>query len=37
MVARAAEVEANDDGFHGLVIDDRAPYGLPALMTGAGD
>ncbi|MER6562568.1 NAD(P)/FAD-dependent oxidoreductase [Streptomyces sp. NPDC001027] len=34
MFARAAEVEANDDGFYGLMIDDRAPYSVLALMTG---
>ncbi|MFG2004871.1 FAD-dependent oxidoreductase [Spirillospora sp. NPDC048911] len=35
MFARAADVEADDDGFYTIMIDDRAPHGLLALMTGA--
>ncbi|MDX3520570.1 NAD(P)/FAD-dependent oxidoreductase [Streptomyces scabiei] len=35
MFARAADVEANDDGFYRLMIDDRAPHSVLALMTGA--
>ncbi|GGR58797.1 hypothetical protein GCM10010236_09140 [Streptomyces eurythermus] len=33
--SRAAEVEADDDGFYTTMIDDHAPYSLLALMTGA--
>ncbi|MDT8912446.1 NAD(P)/FAD-dependent oxidoreductase [Amycolatopsis sp. PS_44_ISF1] len=36
MFARAAAVEAEDDGFYAALIDDHAPHGLLALMTGAG-
>ncbi|MEW2167522.1 NAD(P)/FAD-dependent oxidoreductase [Streptomyces sp. NPDC007084] len=36
MFARAAAVEADDDGFYSVMIDDRAPHSLLALMTGAG-
>jgi 2-polyprenyl-6-methoxyphenol hydroxylase-like FAD-dependent oxidoreductase len=35
MFARAAEVEANDDGFYRIMIDDHAPHSVLALMTGA--
>ncbi|MEU5195646.1 NAD(P)/FAD-dependent oxidoreductase [Streptomyces scabiei] len=35
MFARAADGEANDDGFYRLMIDDRAPHSVLALMTGA--
>lgn len=35
MFARAAAVEADDDGFYTIMIDDRAPHSLLALMTGA--
>ncbi|WP_328923492.1 FAD-dependent monooxygenase [Streptomyces sp. NBC_00190] len=35
MFARAAAVEADDDGFYTIMIDDRAPRSLLALMTGA--
>ncbi|WP_020126305.1 FAD-dependent oxidoreductase [Streptomyces sp. 303MFCol5.2] len=34
MFARAAAVEADDDGFYTIMIDDRAPHSLLALMTG---
>ncbi|MGQ4363406.1 FAD-dependent oxidoreductase [Streptomyces sp. SAS_272] len=36
MFARTADVEADDDGFYRLMIDDRAPHSVLALMTGAG-
>ncbi|MFJ6693167.1 hypothetical protein [Streptomyces sp. NPDC091294] len=32
--ARAAAVEAEDDDFYTIMIDDRAPHRLLALMTG---
>ncbi|MEU1102085.1 NAD(P)/FAD-dependent oxidoreductase [Streptomyces tibetensis] len=35
MFARAADVEADDDGFYRLMIDDHAPHSVLALMTGA--
>ncbi|QTU59677.1 FAD-dependent oxidoreductase [Streptomyces scabiei] len=35
MFARAADGEASDDGFYRLMIDDRAPHSVLALMTGA--
>jgi 2-polyprenyl-6-methoxyphenol hydroxylase-like FAD-dependent oxidoreductase len=35
MFARAAAVEADDDGFYTTMIDDHAPHSLLALMTGA--
>ncbi|WP_329416577.1 FAD-dependent monooxygenase [Streptomyces sp. NBC_00704] len=35
MFARAADVEADDDGFYTIMIDDHAPHGVLALMTGA--
>lgn len=35
MFARAAAVEADDDGFYTIMIDDHAPHSLLALMTGA--
>ncbi|WP_327370154.1 FAD-dependent oxidoreductase [Streptomyces sp. NBC_01217] len=35
MFARAAAVEADDDGFYTIMIDDEAPHSLLALMTGA--
>jgi 2-polyprenyl-6-methoxyphenol hydroxylase-like FAD-dependent oxidoreductase len=35
MFARAAAVEADDDGFYTITIDDHAPHSLLALMTGA--
>ncbi|MDX3118775.1 NAD(P)/FAD-dependent oxidoreductase [Streptomyces scabiei] len=35
MFARAARVEADDDGFYGLMIDDHAPHSVVSLMTGA--
>ncbi|WP_333737049.1 FAD-dependent oxidoreductase [Streptomyces sp. IBSBF 2806] len=35
MFSRAADVEADDDGFYGLMIDDHAPHSVVALMTGA--
>lgn len=35
MFARAAAVEADDDGFYTIMIDDRAPHSLLALMAGA--
>ncbi|MFD5745970.1 FAD-dependent oxidoreductase [Streptomyces sp. NPDC127033] len=35
MFARAAAVEADDDDFYTIMIDDRAPHSLLALMTGA--
>ncbi|MEV7601227.1 NAD(P)/FAD-dependent oxidoreductase [Kitasatospora sp. NPDC089797] len=35
MFARAATVEANDDGFYATMIDDNAPHSLLALLTGA--
>ncbi|MEU9272949.1 NAD(P)/FAD-dependent oxidoreductase [Streptomyces sp. NPDC048251] len=35
MFARAAAVEADDNGFYTIMIDDRAPHSLLALMTGA--
>ncbi|MCO5992212.1 FAD-dependent oxidoreductase [Actinoallomurus rhizosphaericola] len=35
MFARAAAVEADDDGFYTIMIDDYAPHSLLALMTGA--
>ncbi|NUW35584.1 FAD-dependent monooxygenase [Nonomuraea sp. SMC257] len=34
MFARAAEVEADDEGFYTIMIDDDAPHSLLALMTG---
>ncbi|MEU0677943.1 NAD(P)/FAD-dependent oxidoreductase [Streptomyces sp. NPDC006172] len=34
MFARADEVEAGDDGFYRLMIDDHAPHSVLALMTG---
>ncbi len=34
MFARAAAVEADDDGFYSIMIDDDAPHSLLALMTG---
>ncbi|WP_190195550.1 FAD-dependent oxidoreductase, partial [Streptomyces minutiscleroticus] len=34
MFARAAAVEADDDGFYTTMIDDHAPHSLLALMTG---
>ncbi|MGW4770010.1 FAD-dependent oxidoreductase [Nocardia sp. NPDC004278] len=35
MYARAAAVEADDDGFYTIMIDDDAPHSVLALMTGA--
>ncbi|MFE9636349.1 FAD-dependent oxidoreductase [Streptomyces sp. NPDC006463] len=35
MLARAAAVEADDDGFYTIMINDNAPHSLLALMTGA--
>ncbi|GAB2930960.1 FAD-dependent oxidoreductase [Streptomyces mayteni] len=35
MFARAAAVEADDDGFYTIMIDGHAPHSLVALMTGA--
>jgi hypothetical protein len=35
MFARAAAVEADDDGIYTTMIDDHAPHSLLALMTGA--
>ncbi|MEU5845730.1 FAD-dependent oxidoreductase [Saccharopolyspora shandongensis] len=35
MFARAAAVEADDDGFYTIMLDDNAPHSLLALMTGA--
>ncbi|MEU5764335.1 NAD(P)/FAD-dependent oxidoreductase [Streptomyces asoensis] len=35
MYARAADVEAADDGFYRLMIDEHAPHSVLALMTGA--
>ncbi|MFF6908425.1 FAD-dependent oxidoreductase [Streptomyces sp. NPDC012389] len=35
MFARAAAVEADDDGFYTIMIDDHAPHSLLALMTGS--
>ncbi|MFJ4828959.1 FAD-dependent oxidoreductase [Streptomyces sp. NPDC088747] len=35
MFARAAAVEADDDAFYTIMIDDHAPHSLLALMTGA--
>lgn len=35
MFSRAAAVEADDDGFYSMMIDDDAPHSLLALMTGA--
>ncbi|WP_267933772.1 hypothetical protein [Streptomyces sp. MBT97] len=35
MYTRAADVEADDDGFYRLMIDEHAPHSVLALMTGA--
>ncbi|MCZ4512518.1 NAD(P)/FAD-dependent oxidoreductase [Streptomyces sp. ActVer] len=35
MLTRAAAVEADDDGFYAIMIDDHAPHSLLALMAGA--
>ncbi|MEY9912879.1 2-polyprenyl-6-methoxyphenol hydroxylase-like FAD-dependent oxidoreductase [Catenulispora sp. MAP12-49] len=35
MFARAAAVEAHDDGFYTIMIDDQAPHSVLALMTGS--